>query len=128
MRQVLGAEDFGVLATAWHPRGRRLAMALGAVVVVMDVDSDGHLEYWRMKSFASSLAWHPDGNILAGLGWTPVVELWETPGGKKSGNSAEELILVLAVPGHLTAASSPLVVKTEPCAFMIINWAESCSL
>ncbi|NIP86615.1 MAG: hypothetical protein GTO03_14040, partial [Planctomycetales bacterium] len=71
----------------WHPRGGQLAFqSSDRRVTVTDADSGETLEDragWKSGHGLTSLAWHPNGNILATAREGDfMIELWEMPGGK----------------------------------------------
>jgi WD40 repeat protein/serine/threonine protein kinase/tetratricopeptide (TPR) repeat protein len=72
---------------AWHPRGRRVAIADDTSIVVEDVETGENLEEWRTTSGnVSALDWHPSGAVLATVGVRDhLVELWELPGAQRIG-------------------------------------------
>jgi len=71
-----------VLAVAWSPVGGRVAWAKGETVWVLDGDGR-FLSYQGHTSLVTSLAWSPDGHLLASASSTEGgVYLWEAANGQ----------------------------------------------
>ena len=68
----------GVNDLAFHPDGRRLAVAGSGVIGVWDVEEGTRLgELAGHQSWVYSVAFHPDGRRLASGGWDRTVRLWD---------------------------------------------------
>jgi serine/threonine protein kinase/WD40 repeat protein len=78
-----GSSDEEVIA--WHPDGKRLAIAgSDAFVQIWDVDDLKRLALISGHTQAVvGLAFHPDGALLASTSWEGIVRVWETTSGRQ---------------------------------------------
>jgi WD40 repeat protein len=79
----LGTSQFGVLFVAYSPDGKTLASSVEAGVALWDLTSG--TEKWRLKTShaVDSIAFRPDGGLLASAHGDWTVNLWETKSGKQ---------------------------------------------
>ena len=68
---------------AWHPDGTRLAVGTSRFIQLWDVETrskratlEGHVQP------VETLAFHPDGALLASKSWDGVLRLWDVPTGR----------------------------------------------
>jgi eukaryotic-like serine/threonine-protein kinase len=72
-------------ALAFHPSGRQLAVAHGASVQVLDLDTENVTATLPHRLGVASLAWHPDGKMLAVAHQGPArIHLWDVPALKQT--------------------------------------------
>ena len=77
-RGTFGNLEGGVNGVAWHPDGRRLALAGSGVIEIWDKDLGKKLQELKGHDrWVYSVAFHPDGRRLASGGWDQAVRVWD---------------------------------------------------
>ncbi|MEO5340058.1 MAG: AAA family ATPase [Magnetococcus sp. MYC-9] len=111
VQQTLEQPDFPVLATAVSPDGRRLATAGQRIVHLWERNSGRLLHTWRAgNAWIRSVAFSPDGQLLAVGGDEGVVRLWEWGKGQERatlhGSGGAFYSVVFSPSGTLLAAGT----------------------
>lgn len=128
-------ENCVVEATAWHPAGRRIAVA--ALDILATGGNDGQIAIWdiqrrscvnRLPGGAVSVSWHPDGQQLASASQSGAVMIWDAVSGMLLHELHDHLDTVVCV--HYSPDGRWLASASDDHTLRLWNadTAESCGM